>query len=261
VQVTASPLKEEAPVGVYCQPEWTQYRRFPMSRVYVQYDPWELGIEQWWRGRFYKDGSRKHRFQEEVELGLPGRVQADVYFNWTLDNDNKADFEAVAPELRYAFADWGEIPMNPTLYLEWKFMNAAPDVYEVKILLGDDIGAGWRWAVNLIHEQEIAGERATEWAVSAALGCTLIDQVLNVGAETKCTRETVAGERDDPSEGVLLGPSLQWRPWPGAHLDLACLFGLTDDSPRVESYVVFGIDLIRGKESKAVKAPISTRGQ
>ena len=74
---------EELKVGEYQQPEWTQHRRFPTTRVYVQKQPWEVGFEQWWRGRFRRNGTQQHRFQEEIEIGLPKRLQLDLYENWT----------------------------------------------------------------------------------------------------------------------------------------------------------------------------------
>ena len=40
-------------------------------------------------------------------------------------------------ELRWAFADWGKIWGNPTIYLEWKGEDAAPDHVEGKLLLDE----------------------------------------------------------------------------------------------------------------------------
>ena len=35
------------------------------------------------------------------------------------NNNEKANHEGVQIELRYALADWGVLPLNPTLYVEW----------------------------------------------------------------------------------------------------------------------------------------------
>jgi len=50
-------LEEEAEDGVYGEPEWVGRRRFSTTRVYIQKDPWEVGIEEWYRVRTY-DGGR-----------------------------------------------------------------------------------------------------------------------------------------------------------------------------------------------------------
>jgi hypothetical protein len=95
-------------------------------------------------------------------------------------------------------------------------------------------------------------------AVSGALGKTIMDQKLGLGIETKYVNETEKGARSDAADKVLLGPSLQWRPAPKWHVDLAPLAGLTDDSPRLEAWAVAGFEFGPGSEKKAVQAPIST---
>lgn len=132
---------EEMKVGPYEQPEWTLHRRFPTTRVYVQKEPWEFGFEQWWRGRFRRNGTQQHRFQEEVEIGLPKRMQLDLYENWTSDEKGRMRQLSTAVELRWALADWGKIPLNPTLYGEWQFVDPARggDTWEVKLLLGEEL--------------------------------------------------------------------------------------------------------------------------
>jgi hypothetical protein len=42
---------------------------------------------------------------------------------------------------------------------------------------------------------------------------------------------------------------------------LAPLFGATVDSPRVEAFIVFGIELGSGGESSEITAPISARAR
>ena len=235
---------EEQPVGPYGQPEWTTHRRFTTTRVYLQKAPWEAGVEQWWRGRFKRDGSSSHLFQEEIEIGLPYRFQVDLYENWVSDDDGHMRHDDFAVELRWALADWGKIPLNPTLYGEWKFVDPkqGPDVYELKILLGEELAPRWHWGFNGVYEQEVGGGRATEWSFTQGIGYTLRDQKLSVGAEMKFTHETAIGSRGNPEIKFLLGPSIQWRPSARTHLDLVPLIGITHDAPRVEAYVVFGFD-------------------
>ena len=111
---------EEQPADETGRPNWTSHRRFGTTRVYIQKAPWEIGIEQWWRVRDNRDGTVQHKFQEEIEIGLPFRMQLDIYGDWFADGDSRAQYGDTAFELRWAMADWGRIPLNPTLYAEYK---------------------------------------------------------------------------------------------------------------------------------------------
>jgi len=254
-------LDEEKAIGPQAQPEWTTRRRFSTTRVYLQKQPWEIGFEQWWRGRFFRDGSAGHLVEEELELGLPYRAQLDLYENWMIDGRRRARHHDVAVELRYALADWGKIPLNPTLYGEWKFVDRTqgPDVYELKLLLGEQLAPRWHWAFNGILEQEVGKTRATEWAFNQGLSYTMIDSKLSAGLEMEFNHETTKTSRGHPEIRFLLGPSLQWRPTPRFHVDLVPLGGLTHDSPRVEAFVVFGIDF--GNVTGQHFTPNPLRGQ
>jgi hypothetical protein len=137
-EIVVSPLKEERPVGPYNKPEWTTERRFPTTRVYLQQDPYQVGFEQWWRHRKYSDGTTQDRLQEEVEVGLPWRLQLDLYYNNIRSTGEDWKHEETSVELRHALADWGKIPLNPTLYGEYVFAdNSEDDAIEGKVLLGE----------------------------------------------------------------------------------------------------------------------------
>src|SRR5262249_27982264 len=128
VLVTATQYKEDAPVGPYQQPMWTTRRRFPSTRVYVQMLPGEAEFEQWLEVRVPKgeDENRVTRLREEFAFGLGGRTQLDLYVNTqhvSQGPESTFDFRGWSAELRYALADWNEIPANPTLYFEYHFNN------------------------------------------------------------------------------------------------------------------------------------------
>jgi len=262
------PLHEETVVGPYSQPEWTTARRFPTTRIYLQHDPLEFGFEQWWRLQHFRDGTTEQRFQEELGIGLPGRLQLDLYETWKVLNSGDSGQDEVSIELRYAFADWGKLPGNPTIYLEWALGQDAANGWEVgkdavngleaKLLLGDEWASGVHWGVNLVCEQAMGGERTTEYTVSGAIGKTLVDEKLGIGLEAKYSSESDQGGRSDPTHEVMAGPSLQWRPAPKWHIDVAPLAGLTHDAPRLEAWVVAGFEFGPGSEKKTVQAPIST---
>ncbi len=148
-------------------------------------------------------------------------------------------------ELRWAFADWGKIWGNPTLYVEWKNESNAPDHSEVKLLLGGNIASGWHWGSNLVWEHEVSGaqENSNEWTVG--ISHTVKDSKVDVGVETQLA---LVNERDRPGHRTpfatefVVGPSFQFRPLPQIHLDVAAMFGTTDAAPRAKTFVVFGYE-------------------
>ena len=190
-----------------------------------------MGFEQWWRVRTYNDGGPKQLFEEEIEIGLPHRMQLDIYWDWVHEGGVTQNKD-LAVELRWALADWGKIPLNPTLYGEYKFTDPdfGGDVFEVKLLLGDEITPRLHWGMNFVYEREISGELANEFAVTQGFSYTLIDQVLSAGVEMQYKYENVAGERGNGENKFQIGPSLQWRPTKKTHLDLVGLFGCTNES-------------------------------
>ena len=267
IEVRGAPLKEAQAVGPYAQPEWTTQRRFPTTRVYLQEDPGDFSLEGWWRGQWFKDGSNQQRFEEEVEVGLPHRFQLDIYHGWgTEEADNGSNNsqlalknEFLSAELRYALADWGKIPLNPTLYGEYTYNLFAPDQVEVKLLLGDQIGQDIHWGLNIAREEEIADPLHLEIEIAQAASYTLIDQKLSIGYEWEYSQESDTGNRANPEKLFRIGPSLQWRPTRNTHLDIVPLFGCSHDAPVVESYLVFGIDF--GAEgAPTVLEPAALRG-
>jgi len=256
------PLKEERPVGAYNQPAWTTQRRFATTRVYVL-SPGQVEFEQWWKGKYPGDsGSPDQLFQSEIGVGLPHRLQLDFYANVQNPPEPDQDTRVIGSqvELRWALADWGRIPLNPTLYGEWKFNNSAPDAYEAKLLLGDEVATGWHWGLNAFYEQAVGGERTNESGMSTAISNTLIDEKFSLGLEMNIERASAPNFHGVPTVEVLLGPSLQWLPAQNMHVDFVPLFGMNQESPSVEAYVVFGIDF-GGEGDEAIRAPTSTRSR
>jgi hypothetical protein len=245
---------QSAETGYWGQPGWVQRRPFSTTRVHIQRSPGEIAVEQWMRWR-NNDGNNKLRMSQEVEIGLPGRMQADFYWDWTYEG-SKAEHLDLAAELRWAPADWGEIFGNPTLYLEYKWVNdeRGGDVLEPKILFGDDFGDGWHWGLNLIYERELKGEKAEERAVTAAISKT-ISESLSVGMEAAYKRETVDGARDNPEHKVLVGPNIQWRITKNLYINLAALAGVTDDAPDFEGWFILGYNF----NGPTAGSPISSR--
>lgn len=240
----SSVLSEDTPIGVTGRPEWTSARRFAGTRVYIQKEPWEVGIESWWRLKHHRDGTISHRLLEEVEIGLPWRMQLDIYNDIEGDQDGHFHYQGLDVELRWAVADWGRICGNPTLYGEYKFNDEhwAPDVYEFKLLLGDDFAQRWHWGVNFVWEAETGGEREQEFQIAGGLSYSVIDRRLGIGVELLYDHDTVKGGRGDPAHQFNIGPSVQWRVTDRLHVDLSCMFGTNEDSDRQIGFLIVGYD-------------------
>lgn len=235
-------------VGPYGQPAWTTQRPFSTSRAYVL-PPGTMEFEQWYRPRWKRDGTREDRILEEVTFGLPCRFQLDIYGRWNIEpnenNDYQANWEGIMLELRWAVADWDVIPLNPTFYIEWIQRdngNDIPDKYEAKLLLADSfLNDKVFWAGNFILEHEVSGAHELELGYSQAFATTIIERKLMAGVEMWYRSANEQGARSDHSWEFLIGPTMQWRPTNRTFLNITPLFGTTEDAPKVEMYVIFGI--------------------
>ena len=252
-------LSEDKPADDTGRPEWTGARRFPGTRVYIQQAPGGVGIESWWRMKRHRDGTISHRLLEEVEIGLPGRLQLDLYNDIEGDEKGRFHYQSFNVELRYALADWGKIWGNPTLYAEYKFADKhwGPDVYEVKLLLGDQLAPRWHWGVNFVWEAELGGEREQEFQITGGLSYSVIDGKLGVGVETLYDRDSVKDARGRAADIFAIGPSVQWRVTKNLHVDLNCMFGTNKATDHLIGFLVVGYDFGQGESAKNGYHPTS----
>ena len=249
-------------VGAYGQPMWTTQRPWGTTRAYVlPAGVWQ--VEQWVRPTWNEGEPTEYRFLEEIAIGLPGRFQVDLYERWNIEGENhEANHEGVQVEGRWAFADWGDIPLNPTIYAEWIERGGPqekPNKYEFKFLMADNLLENLYYGSNLILEQETSGERETELGWSHALSTTLIDRVLLGGFECLVKGTTVEGSRSDQDVSFQIGPSLQLRPTDRTFVDVVGLFGTTGESDDVQMFVIFGYQFSSGG-LYSISGPAATRG-
>lgn len=236
-----SDLREEDRIGSYQQPEWTSHRRFAETRVYVRPEG-TCEFEYWLIPETPKHGGpAETKTQYEFEFGLPYRFQLDLYLvSHQEGNDGPMAIDEQKFEIRHALADWDVIWGNPTIYLEWAAVNDAPDHIEAKLLFGGEAAPSWHWGANLVYEHETGGAQENGYEITAGVSKTLIDQRFSVGAEVKAAWIDEKADRGDFQNEVLLGPSFQFRPMANAHIDVAPLFGMTDDSPEAKLTLLFG---------------------
>jgi len=236
-------LREEDRIGSYGQPRWTAKRLFPTTRVYVVPEG-KLELEHWTRVKVPKEGQSTVETQYEVEIGLPHRFQIDLYYVTSkTGSEGELDVAEQKYEVRYALADWGELWMNPTLYLEYVSRDAEADVVEYKLLLGDELAEGWHFGTNLVLEHELDGSGENVYELTAGLSHTIVDEKLSLGAELKGELVDVHADRGEYEESLEIGPSVQWRPLPQMHIDFAPLVGIGSDARAADIYFVLGWEL------------------
>lgn len=228
---------DATPVGPYQQPKWTDRRRFPTTRVYVA-PPGTFTFEYWMETKVPLNGDDvRFRSLFEVTLALPWRLQLDLYLRTEQKGTGPMYVESERVELRWALADWGVIPGNPTLYLEWIRPTSGPMKGEVKLLLGGGLTERLYWGLNLFFERELWGDdQVNEYGLTGGLSYSLLENVLGVGAEVRVELVDNRNSRPAPVEmEFLAGPSLSWRPLPQANVLLVWLVGPGFERPDTAS--------------------------
>lgn len=295
--------RSEDLIGPYHQPRWSARGRFSSETDVYVLPPWTFYADLDYQLTVPREGRATHLFTQELELGLPYRFQIAYENNFEVIG-RRAQTTVQTIEARWAPANWGKIPLNPTLFAEYKFgvgqqraesegeedvkekkpepedeaeaggasakeekesrqgsrSSRIPNSFEVRLLLGEQFGAHTQWALNLFHEQELGGDRETETGFSQALSYALQEETLRVGVEMQFIRATERGSRGDPTYEFDIGPSLSWKPSRRTRLDVAALFGTTEDSPVLKLFTVFSIDFGPGGEGE-IEAPVSTRNR
>ena len=259
-------------VGPYNQPVWAAQGRFsPNTDVYVL-PPYEFVIDLDYQGTKPKRGKTSNLLTQEFELGLPNRFQIAFENNYDMTSPHK-QVTVQTIEGRYALADWGTIPLNPTLFAEYKFgvgkdyegqedsddpLKRISNAVELRLLLGEQFGK-YQWALNIFQERQNGGEREWETGFSQAISYPIRDN-LRAGIEMQFIHRSDAETRSNPQHEFTLGPSLTWKPSQRTSLDLAMLFGTSHDSPRAKMFAVFSYSFGKGEENE-YSAPVSTKNR
>jgi hypothetical protein len=183
---------EELPSAYGAPTSFSQSRFSPITNAYV------LPPGAIYTSLIYEDAvvhfrRPDHDFTIETEAGLPYRI------NVAMETDiehygGETQLKSFSLEARYAFADWNKIPLNPTIFGEYKFgggrilhdegaptpgrrfgpggfdtSNETPDAYEVRLLLSQDFLDRVEWALNGFFEQELEGDRGREWGIAQSI--------------------------------------------------------------------------------------------
>ena len=290
---------DELPSAYGAPGAFSRSRFSPITNGYVL-PPGEVFAALIYQGDFLDEGPSDHTLTQEVEIGVPYRF--GVAFENAIEFfDGDTSNRSFSIETRWALADWGKIPLNPTLFAEYKFGTGKilheeaeeeemiedededmppddeemmreeeergrpdqPDAYEFRLLLSEEIVKGVEWAFNAFLENEVSGDRGREWgfAQSIQMPIVLPRERLKVGLEMKYTNFTVKDTRGDPAHSFVIGPSMAYKPTARMRFDVAPLFGVTDESPDFQLFAVFSYAFGGGGEGEQAEAPASTRNR
>jgi hypothetical protein len=283
-------VSSEGIPSAYGAPPGISRTRFsPLLTAYVL-PPWTFFFGELYEGDIFRHGPPEHIFTQEVEMGLPYRLGVAVEGAFDRFNGGGGPRSA-SIEARYALADYNKIPLNPTVFAEYKFGTGPirreelmmppagleeeeeeeeeeggpperPDAYEFRLLLAQDFGERLEWAMNWFFEQEVEGDEGREWgfAQSAVTPILLPEERLKVGIEMQYKNFTTKFTRDDAENSFVVGPTVAWKPSRNTRFDVSSLFGCTDDSPRVQVFGIFSL-LLGPAGAAEAEAPVSTRNR
>ena len=272
---------EEVPSAYGAPPGFSRSRFSNLTQAYVL-PPWAFFFGEIFEGQGFRHGPPDYLFTQEIEMGLPYRFGVAGEAKFERFNGG-GGAETVSLEARWALADWNKIPLNPTLFAEYKFgvgtirheegpppppgeegeeeggPPKVPDAYEFRLLLAQDFGERFEWAMNWFFEKENTGDRGREWGFSQSVMTPVLlpNERLKVGVEMEYKNFTVKDTRGDLMNSFVIGPTIAWKPTPQTRLDISPLFGCTDDSPVADVFVAFS--WLFGSERAEAEAPVSTR--
>ena len=273
---------EEVPSAYGAPPEFSRSRFSNAVNAYVL-PPWAFFFGELFEGQGFRHGPPDYLFTQEMEMGLPFRFNVAAEAQFERFNGG-GGARSVSLEARWALADWNKIPLNPTLFAEYKFgvgtirheevqppmgeggeeeeeggPPKVPDAYEFRLLLAQDFGEHVEWAMNWFFEKENTGDRGREWGFSQAAMTPILlpNERLKVGIEMLYKNTTVKDTRGDPLHSFTIGPTLAWKPTAQTRLDISPLFGCTAGAPVADVFVAFS--WLFGGERGEAEAPVSSR--
>lgn len=259
-------------IGPYGQPPWSAHGRFSSTTLAYVLPPGFADLILDYQGTFSRHEEHTHLFTQELEIGLPHRFQVAVENNIeTGGHPTQVTVQNI--EARYAIADWGKIPFNPTVFVEYKYGvghdNEAPpesngeappipNSFEVRLLFAEQLAKKFQYALNIFHERQTGGDQEWENGFSQALSLAIREEYLNAGIEMQLIRRTDVDTRSDPESEFDIGPNLSWKPGPRTKIDLAALFGTTHESPDATLFAVVSFSLGGGEKEAQGSEPVST---
>ena len=191
-QIVVTGTESEVPSAYGAPGAFSQSRFAPLTNAYVL-PPGEIYTSLIYEEDVVHFRNPDHHWTQEVEVGLPYRFNI-AFENDVQHYDGDTQDATCSLEARYALADWDKIPLNPTIFAEYKFGlgnilhdegaptpahkfgpdgfdkgEDIPNAYEFRLLLSEDFFDRIEWAMNTFFEQETSGDRGREWGIASSI--------------------------------------------------------------------------------------------
>jgi hypothetical protein len=163
----------EVPSAYGAPPAFSRARSSTTTTAYVL-PPGSFLAATIYEGNALRHEKPDHRITQEVEVGLPWRVNLAMEAQLQAF-DGEMQATAVSLEARWALADWNKIPLNPTIFAEYKF------------------GVG-----DLLHDERVPEEDAAGAEMTAAI--SRVRQVMKLGQRHSHTAAKVEEDADEEDE-------------------------------------------------------------
>ncbi len=260
-QVVVRAEAGEIPSAYGAPPDLSHGRISTLTKSYVL-SPFSFELEGGYEGDIFRHGLPVQLFRQEVEMGLPARFtvgvqnQVEHFAGDTFDR-------SFTLEARYALANWNKLPLNPTISAEYRFAfsDTSQNSGELALLISHDFPNLIEWAMNIFVDREFGSKESTSagFAQSVEVPVLLPDEKLEVGLEMQYRSGGETIEPDRTIKGLVIGPTLAWRPTKSVRFDLSPLFGCNDHTPAVQMFAVFSFSFGGAAEAEA-EMPASARG-
>jgi len=261
-QVIVQAGAEELPSAYGAPPDLSHGRISTLTKSYVL-SPFSFELENGYEGNIFHHGLPVQLFGQEIEVGLPARFTVGVQNQ--VEHFSGDTFErSFSLEARYALANWNKLLFNPTISVEYLFglENAVQDSGEFGLLISHDFPHLVEWAMNIFVEREFSGQESTSagFAQSVEVPVLLPEEKLEVGLEMQYRSggQTIGLERT--IKGLVVGPTLAWRPTKSVRFDLSPLFGCSHHTPAVQMFAVLSLSF-GGPAGKETEIPVTARGR
>jgi hypothetical protein len=252
---------EELLTAYGAPPDLSHGRISTLTKSYVL-SPFSFELEAGYEGDIFRNGAPVHLLRQEIEMGLPARFTVGVQ-NQIEHFVGETRDRSFTLEARYALANWNKVPLNPTISAEYSvgLSKTSEDAGELALLISHDFPHLIEWAMNIFVDREFGGRESTSagFAQSIEVPVLLPEERLEVGLEMQYRSggETIEPERT--IKGLVIGPTLAWRPTKNVRFDLSPLLGCSDHTPAVQVFAVFSLSF-GGRAPGEVEVPASARG-
>src|SRR5215813_2428877 len=261
-QVVVQAEAEELPSAYGAPPDLSHGRISTLTKSYVL-SPFSFELENGYEGNIFRNGLPVQLFRQEIEMGLPARFTVGVQNQIERFSGDTSE-RSFTLEARYALANWNKLPLNPTISVEYLFGldNAVQDSGEFALFISHDFPHLVEWAMDIFVDHEFGGGESTSagFAQSVEVPVLLPEEKLEVGLEMQYRSGGETIEPDRTIKGLVLGPTLSWRPTKSLRFDLSPLFGCSDHTPALQMFAVFSLSF-GGPAERETELPVSARGR